>query len=70
MYLIFTNLGLFSEEDYNQAIAFYTEAIGLNPYVAAYYGNRSFAYLKMELYGYALEDATKALALDRNYIKV
>ncbi|XP_041354405.1 serine/threonine-protein phosphatase 5-like [Gigantopelta aegis] len=59
----------FKKEDYNQAIAFYTEAIGLNPYVAAYYGNRSFAYLKIELYGYALEDATKALALDRNYIK-
>jgi len=38
--------------------------------VAAYYGNRSFAYLKTECFGYALSDATKALELDKTYIKV
>ena len=48
----------------------YSEAIALNPTVAVYYGNRSFAHLKMESYGYALSDATTALELDKSYIKV
>ena len=38
--------------------------------MAVYYGNRSFAHLKMESYGYALSDATTALELDKSYIKV
>lgn len=59
-----------SEKDHNQAITFYTEAINLNPFVAAYYGNRSFAYLRTECFGYALADANKALELDKTYIKV
>ncbi|KAJ8309099.1 hypothetical protein KUTeg_013973 [Tegillarca granosa] len=59
----------FKNEDYNQAITLYTQAIELNPYVASYYGNRSFAYLRTECFGYALTDATKALKLDRGYIK-
>lgn len=61
---------LLTEEDYNQAITFYTQAIDLNPNVAAYYGNRSFAYLRTECFGYALLDATKALQIDKKYIKV
>lgn len=47
----------------------YSEAINLNPNIAIYYGNRSFAYLKTECFGYALQDATKALELDKTYIK-
>ena len=42
----------------------------MNPFVAAYYGNRSFAYLRTECFGYALEDASKALQIDPKYIKV
>ena len=42
----------------------------MNPFVAAYYGNRSFAYLKTECFGSALQDAGQALSLDRGYIKV
>lgn len=34
-----------------------------------YYGNRSFAYLKTECFGYALKDASKAIELDKSYIK-
>ena len=45
-------------------------AIELNPNVPAYYGNRSFCYIKTEYYGYALEDANKAIELDKKYIKV
>ena len=59
-----------SEQDYSQAITLYSEAIQSNPFVAAYYGNRSFAYLKTECFGYGLIDANKALELDKTYIKV
>ena len=59
-----------SEKSFNEAISLYSEAIELNPYVAAYYGNRSFAYLKTECFGYALSDADKALELDKTYVKV
>uniref|UniRef100_A0A8W8IG77 protein-serine/threonine phosphatase n=1 Tax=Magallana gigas TaxID=29159 RepID=A0A8W8IG77_MAGGI len=44
-------------------------AIEQNPYVAAYYGNRNFAHIKTESFGYALSDASKALQLDKNYVK-
>lgn len=47
----------------------YTEAINVNPTVAVYYSNRSFAYLKTECFGYALSDASKAIELDNTYIK-
>ena len=61
---------LFAEQDFNQAISLYTDAISHNPFVAAYYSNRSFAYLKTECFGYALNDANKALELDKSYVKV
>ncbi|GFS25708.1 serine/threonine-protein phosphatase [Elysia marginata] len=59
----------FKNEDYTNAIDKYSKAIKLNPFVAAYFGNRSFAYLRTECFGYALTDASKALNLDKNYIK-
>lgn len=52
------------------ATTLYSMAIELNPNVPAYYGNRSFCYLKTEYYGLALADANKAIQLDRKYIKV
>ena len=55
---------------FEDAIEYYGKAIALDPSVAAYYGNRSFSYLKMESYGFALADASKALELDKGYIKV
>lgn len=61
---------LITEQDYGQAVVLYTKAIDLNPFLAPYYGNRSFAYLKQELFGCALSDATKALDLDKTYLKV
>lgn len=59
----------FPEKDYENAIKFYSEALDLNPSNAIYYSNRSLAYLRTECYGYALADATKALEVDKNYIK-
>lgn len=58
-----------SEGDFNKAIELYSAAIDLNPNVAVYYSNRSISYLKTECYGYALSDATKAIELDKSYIK-
>ncbi|CAD6231833.1 GSCOCG00001609001-RA-CDS [Cotesia congregata] len=59
----------FKIQSYDEAIENYTKAIELNPYMASYYGNRSFAYLKTECFGYALNDASKAIELDKNYVK-
>ena len=58
------------EQDYDMAIKLYTDAINLDPFIASYYGNRSFAYIKTECYGYGLADANKALELDKTYVKV
>ena len=41
----------------------------MNPNVPAYYTNRSFAYIKTESFGYAIEDANKAIELDKDFIK-
>jgi len=41
----------------------------LNPNSAVYYANRSFANLRAELYGSAIIDATKAIEIDKKYIK-
>ena len=54
---------------YSDAVDLYTKAINLSE-TAVFYANRSFAYIKMELFGAALTDASKAIELDPNYIKV
>ena len=58
-----------SDKDYDNAIKYYSEALELNPGNAVYFSNRSLAYLRTECYGYALADATRALEIDKNYIK-
>ncbi|KAK2554288.1 Serine/threonine-protein phosphatase 5 [Acropora cervicornis] len=60
----------FKDGKYDEALSLYTKAIDLNPQVPAYYGNRSFCYIKTEYFGSALEDANKAIDLDKKYIKV
>ncbi|KAK7791724.1 hypothetical protein R5R35_009373 [Gryllus longicercus] len=59
----------FNNQDFNQAIELYAKAIELNPNVAVYYANRSFAYLKTECFGYALTDADKSIEIDKSYVK-
>jgi len=61
--------GFFKSQDYTKAIEKYSAAIQINPFVATYFGNRSFAYLRTECFGYALSDASKALTIDKSYIK-
>ncbi|XP_053544788.1 serine/threonine-protein phosphatase 5 [Bombina bombina] len=59
----------FRVKDYDNAVQYYTRAIELSPNTAIYYGNRSLAYLRTECYGYALDDATRAIQLDTKYTK-
>ncbi|KAL7060259.1 hypothetical protein AAHC03_09312 [Spirometra sp. Aus1] len=58
----------FASGDYTDAIAYYSKAIELHE-TAVFFANRSFAYLRTEMFGAALEDASKAISLDENYIK-
>ena len=56
------------EQDYTSAIELYTKAIEIFP-SAVYYANRSISHLRTECFGYALTDASKAIELDRSYVK-
>lgn len=55
--------------DYEKAINAYTKAIEIRE-TAVYLANRSLAYLRTECFGYALDDASKAISLDSSYVKV
>jgi serine/threonine-protein phosphatase 5 len=59
----------FKEEKYDIAIDLYSESIKLDSTQPTYYGNRSIAYLRKELFGSALEDANQAIKLDPAYVK-
>ena len=48
---------------------FLFQAIELNPENAVLYANRSISYLRTECFGYALTDASKAIEVDKNYLK-
>ena len=48
---------------------FFFQAIELNPNNAVFYANRSISYLRTECFGYALTDASKAIEVDKNYLK-
>jgi tetratricopeptide (TPR) repeat protein len=47
----------------------YSKAIDLNPLEAVYWANRAAAHLRLEEFGSALADATKAIELNPKYIK-
>ena len=69
--LILLNDSYFSflEQDYVKAITLYSSAIEHNPTSAVLFANRSLAYLRTECFGYALDDASKAITLDKSYVK-
>ncbi|KAJ0113790.1 hypothetical protein Patl1_02634 [Pistacia atlantica] len=50
----------FKAHKYGQAIDLYTQAIELNTENAVYWANRAFAHTKLEEYGSAIQDASKA----------
>ncbi|CAO2814590.1 unnamed protein product [Amaranthus hypochondriacus] len=59
----------FKDHKYSQAIDLYSQAIELNNQNAVYWANRAFAHTKLEEYGSAIHDATKAIEIDSKYSK-
>lgn len=59
----------FKAHKFGQAIDLYTQAIELNGDNAVYWANRAFAHAKLEEYGSAIIDATKAVEIDPKYSK-
>lgn len=51
-------------------MAGYTRALDASPNSAILYANRAAAHIRLENFGSAIEDGTKAVELDPNYIKV
>lgn len=60
----------FAEHDWPAAVDFYTKAADKYNLDPSFYCNRAQANIKLESYGYAIADATKAIDLDKDYIKV
>ncbi|KAI9854657.1 MAG: hypothetical protein M1830_006517 [Pleopsidium flavum] len=60
----------FAAHDWLTAVDFYTQAIEANDKDPSFYCNRAQANIKLESYGYAVADATKAIELDPEYAKV
>ena len=54
---------------YEQAVEKYTQAIQLCDTVPAYFTNRALAQTRLENFGYAIEDASRALDIDPNFVK-
>jgi tetratricopeptide (TPR) repeat protein len=60
---------LYDKQDYEGAIAKYTEAISANPHEAVFYTNRSLCYLQMKKPQQALEDALAAKVVNKKWVK-
>lgn len=60
---------IISAHKFAQAIDLYTQAIEVNSQNAVYWANRSIAHLKLEEYGSAIQDASKAIEVDPKYSK-
>lgn len=56
--------------DYHRAILLYGEALGVDPQNCILYSNRSAAYMKIQQYDRALDDAVKAQLLNPKWPKV
>ncbi|KAL5232131.1 hypothetical protein ABZP36_030907 [Zizania latifolia] len=59
----------FKANKFSLAIEFYSQAIELNNSNAVYWANRAFAHTKLEEYGSAVQDASKAIEIDPRYSK-
>jgi len=60
---------LLRENNIDEAIEKYSEAINLNPYNAIYYANRAAAYTSLRRHDKAIEDCKKATTIDPTYGK-
>lgn len=61
---------LCAAKHYREAVDEYTAATEADPTNPIYLSNRSFAHLRLEEFGAALVDASKAIELDPTYVKV
>lgn len=61
-------LSYYYQNDYDQAIANYTEAIRLNPQFVEAYNNRGLAYIDKGNYDRAIPDLDQALKLNPNFM--
>lgn len=59
----------FEAQKYLPAIEKYTSALELTPNSAVLYSNRAFANIKIENFGRAIQDAQKAIELDKTFVK-
>ncbi|MCJ1373593.1 hypothetical protein MMC20_004821 [Loxospora ochrophaea] len=59
----------FADHDWLTAVDFYSQAIEANDKDPSFYCNRAQANIKIESYGYAIADASKAIELDPGYVK-
>lgn len=57
------------EENFSEAVEFYSKAIEINPQNAVYYCNRAAAYSKLGNYAGAVQDCELAIGIDPNYSK-
>ncbi|KAH3672785.1 hypothetical protein WICMUC_004007 [Wickerhamomyces mucosus] len=57
------------QNHFEEALAKYTQAIEINSSNAIYYANRAQVQIKLENYGSAIKDSTKAVLRDPNYLK-
>ncbi|PGH01226.1 hypothetical protein AJ79_07998 [Helicocarpus griseus UAMH5409] len=59
----------FASHDWNKASEFYTKAIEKYDQDPSFFCNRAQVHIKLEAYGFAVADATKAIELDPSYVK-
>ncbi|KAL4807779.1 DUF89-domain-containing protein [Aspergillus unguis] len=59
----------FVSHEWPTAVDLYTQAIEKYDKEPSFFSNRAQCHIKLEAYGFAVADATKALELDPNYIK-
>ncbi|KAJ8374788.1 hypothetical protein SKAU_G00053680 [Synaphobranchus kaupii] len=57
------------DENFSEAVEFYSKAIAINPQNAVYYCNRAAAYSKLGNYAGAVQDCELAIGIDPDYSK-
>ncbi|KAB8416402.1 hypothetical protein FH972_024921 [Carpinus fangiana] len=59
----------FKEHNWDEAIDWYSQAIDTYDQEPTFFTNRAQVYIKTEAYGFAVNDATKAIEIDPNSVK-
>lgn len=59
----------FGQQNFNQAVKCYTQAIEGNPNNHVYFANRANAYIEVDKFSEAVEDCDKAISIDPKFFK-